>query len=132
MKNISNRWYDENNNSWDADIESEESALLKSKILSDCSYCSYCSDCSRCSRCTGCSDCSDIKTNPQRYTTPKIGSRNSQTAIYWTNKDDVQIICGCWKGNIAEFEARVKKVHVKTEYLKPYLEQIKIFKYLVK
>jgi hypothetical protein len=72
-----------------------------------------------------------MKSNPQRYTTPKVGSRNAQTTIYWTNKDDVQIICGCWRGNIAEFEKQVKEVHTESEHLKPYLEQIKIFKYLV-
>jgi hypothetical protein len=72
-----------------------------------------------------------MKTNPQRYVTPKIGSRDSQTSIYWTNKDDVQIICGCWRGNIKDFEKRVKKAHAKTEHLQPYLKQIKIFKYLI-
>jgi len=137
MKKINDRWYDENNNSWNCDFETEESALIKSKSLIGCSRCSDCSDCSCCSGCSGCSDCSccsgcsDMKSNPQRYTTPKVGSRNAQTTIYWTNKDDVKIICGCWRGNIAEFEKRVKEVHTESEHLKPYLEQIKIFKYLV-
>ena len=153
MKLINNRWYDENNNSWSAYIETKESSLKKSKSLRGCSYCSdcsdcrgcwdcsYCSDCSYCWDCRGCSYCnycsycsycSGIKSNPQRYTTPKIGSRNSQTSIYWTNKDDVQIICGCWRGNIEDFEKRVKEVHEKTEHLQPYLKQIKIFKMLIK
>jgi hypothetical protein len=135
MKLINNRWYDENNNSWNADIETEESSLKKSKSLiycSDCSDCSYCSDCRGCSDCSYCRGCSGIKSNPQRYVTPKIGSRNSQTSIYWTTKDDAQIICGCWRGNIADFKKRVKEVHAKTEHLNPYLKQIKIFKMLVK
>ena len=38
--------------------------------------------------------------------------------VYWTSLDDVQIICGCWRGNIGEFEKRVKKVHADTEHLK--------------
>jgi hypothetical protein len=97
-----------------------------------CSRCSDCSDCSGCYGCYRCSGCSEYKNNPQRYITPFIGSRNSQTSIYWTNKDDVQIICGCWRGNIKEFEDRVRDVHAKTEYLSPYLEQIEIFKMLVK
>ena len=129
MKKINDRWYDENNNSWNCDFETEESALIKSKSLIGCSYCSDCSDCSRCS---GCSDCSGYKTNAQRYITPKVGSRNSQTSIYWTNKEDVQIICGCWRGNIEQFEQRVKEVHGDNEYGKAYMEQIKIFKMLVK
>ena len=134
MKKLNGRWYDENNNSWNANFESKESALLKSKSLigcSDCSGCSGCSGCSDCSYCSHCSYCSDYKTNTQRYITPKIGSRNSQTSIYWTNKDDVQIICGCWRGNIDEFEKRVREVHANTEHLRPYLKQIEIFKYLV-
>lgn len=132
MKKINNKWCDENENSWNANIETEESALLKSKSLNDCRGCSDCNDCSDCRYCSDCSDCRGIKSNPQKYITPKIGSRNSQTTIYWTNKDDVQIICGCWKGNISEFEKRIKEVHAKTEHLKPYLNQIKIFKYLVR
>jgi len=180
MKQINNKWIDENNNFWSANIETEESATKKSSTLincsncSDCSYCSncsycsgcsYCSDCSGCSGCSGCSycsrcsycsgcsncsycsgcsgcfgcsrcsdcsGCSDYKNNPQRYITPFIGRRNSQTSIYWTNKEDVQIICGCWKGTIEEFEKRVKEVHAETEHLKPYLEQVEIFKMLVK
>jgi hypothetical protein len=188
MKLINNRWVDDNNNSWDADFESEESSILKSKSLSYCSYCSdcsgcsgcsycrdcrdcsdcsgcsycrdcsdcsdcsycrdcsdcsYCRDCRDCSDCSGCSycrdcsgcsycrDCSEIKSNPQRYVTPRIGSRNSQTSIYWTSKEDIQIICGCWRGNIQEFEKRVKEVHT-GKYLTDYMNQIKIFKYLTK
>ena len=140
MKNINNRWVDENNNSWNADFETEESALKKSQSLinchncsycSGCSYCSACSECSRCSECSGCSACSGYKTNPQRYVAPRIGSRNSNTTIYWTSRKDVQIVCGCWKGNIAEFEKRVVEVHSTTEHLQSYLKQIKIFKYLV-
>ena len=155
MKKINNRWVDENNNTWNAETETEESALKKSQSLINCSYCSdcsrcsdcsdclgcsYCSDCSRCSdcshclycsRCLGCSDCSDYKETPQRYVTPKIGSRNSNTTIYWTSRKDVQIVCGCWKGNIAEFEKRVVEVHSTTEHLQSYLKQIEIFKYLV-
>ena len=66
-----------------------------------------------------------------RYLTPIVGSRSSQTTIYWTNKDDTQIVCGCWKGNLLEFEKQVKEVHANTEYLQPYLKQIEIMKMLV-
>ena len=131
---INNRWVDENNNSWSADIETKESATKKSETLIYCSNCSDCRNCSNCSNCSDCSNCrycSDYKSNPQRYITPRIGSRNSQTSIFWTTKDDVQIICGCWKGNIEKFEEQVKKVHEKTEHLQPYLKQIEIFKMLV-
>ena len=56
--------------------------------------------------------------------------RNEHTYIHWTNKNDVQIICGCFKGNIEQFEARVKEVHKDTEHLQPYLKQIEIVKML--
>jgi hypothetical protein len=161
MKKINNIWIDDNNNSWSCDIETEESAQKKSKTLVNCSYCSDCSDCSDCrgcsdcrdcsdcrycrgcsgcsgcsgcgdcSGCSGCSDCSDYKQNPQRYVTPKIGSRNSQTSIYWTTSEDIKVICGCFSGNLTEFEQTVKKVHANTEYLQPYLQQIEIVKCLI-
>ena len=131
MKKSNDRWYDENNNSWDAAIETKDSALAKSKRLIDCRGCSYCSDCRGCSYCSYCSYCSDYQSNPQRYITPKVGSRNSQTSIYWTTKEDVQIFCGCWRGDIVKFEERVKKVHGESIHLQPYLKQIELFKMLV-
>jgi hypothetical protein len=134
MKLINNRWVDENNNSWSADIETEESALKKSQSLINCSDCSDCSDCracSDCSDCRACSYCSDYKTNPKRYVTSRIGSRNAQTYAYWTTKDDTQIICGCWKGNIEQFEQRVNDVHKDSEHLAPYMKEINIMKYLI-
>jgi hypothetical protein len=66
-----------------------------------------------------------------RYVTPIVGSRQAQTTIYWTTKEDVQIKCGCWKGDITQFEDRVKKVHANTSHLQPYLKQIELFKLLV-
>ena len=42
MKKINNRWYDGNNNSWSCLLETEESALLKSKGLTNCSDCLGC------------------------------------------------------------------------------------------
>ena len=34
---VNNRWVDENNNSWSADIETKESATKKSETLINCS-----------------------------------------------------------------------------------------------
>lgn len=96
-----------------------------------CSNCSYCSYCSNCSYCSGCSYCSDFEKNPQRYTTSIIGSRNSQTTIYY-NETKHQIICGCFSGNIDDFEKKVKETHKNNpEYLKQYLDEIEIFRYLL-
>jgi len=53
---IANRWYDENNNSWDT----EEAATLYSPTLTNCYNCSNCSNCSVCSDCSNwCSNCND-------------------------------------------------------------------------
>ena len=61
-----------------------------------------------------------------------IGSRNSQTNVYWTNKNDIQIICGCFDGNLIDFEKSVKDTHKNnSEYLKQYMELIDIIKYLL-
>ena len=58
MKKIKNRWSDENNNSWNAYLETEESALIKSKSLTGCSDCFGCSECSDCSHLSYSSGCS--------------------------------------------------------------------------
>lgn len=115
MKLINNRWVDENNNSWDANINTEESAQKKSNTMKNCS---------------DCSECSYFKTNPQRMTSSKIGSRNSQTTYYWTNEHE-QIICGCFKGTLDEFEQRVKKIHGDNEHgiaYQKWIDKIKIYK----
>jgi len=52
-KRENDRWYDENNNSWD----SVELATFYSPTLTTCSYCSGCSYCSNCSSCRDCSYC---------------------------------------------------------------------------
>lgn len=175
MKLINNRWVDNNNNSWSADIDTKELAQKKSNTLincsncsdcsncsncsnclrcsycSDCSRCSYCSDCSRCSNssncsycsycsrcaycsycscCSYCSDCSEFKSNPERITSPTIGSRESQSTYYW-NEEHEQLICGCFKGTLDEFEQRVKEVHGDNAHgiaYQNWIDKIRIYK----
>ena len=139
MKLINNRWVDDNNNSWSTTLETEESAMAKSKTLvncrhcrdcSDCSGCSGCSDCSDCSGCSGCRGCSycsgcrhcrgcrgcsDYKQNPERITSPLIGSRKSSTTVYWVN-DNIQVVCGCFKGDLQKFKDAVQKTHGNNEH----------------
>ena len=162
MQKINGNWVDENNNSWPCDRYTEEEAVLKSKSLtrcsdcSDCSGCSLCSDCSgcslcsgcsgcsrcsrcsdcvncsRCSRCSGCSDCSDYKENPQRYVSKKIGSRDENTSIYWTTAEDVQVVCGCFRGDITQFTARVEATHPDgSEHLRRYLALIALIRTII-
>ena len=160
MKKINNRWIDENNNSWDYDLytkvqaEKYSESLMNSHNCHNCHNCCFCSNCSNCTysrfcrnchncrychrcrschNCRFCSDCGYFKIDPQRYTTPKIGSRGDSTAIYWTTKKDVQIICGCFSGNLKEFDRKVRETYKKdSEYGKQYLSQIKTMKHLIK
>jgi hypothetical protein len=104
---------------------------------SSCSYCSDCSDCSGCSSCSYCSDCSDcsncsgFKSNPQIYRTGNIGSRIAPTVFYWNNEKN-KIICGCFSGDIIEFEAKVNGSYPDedNEYRIQYMGEIQKFKML--
>jgi hypothetical protein len=114
MKQENNYWIDENNNRWNVDFYTEEQAITHSKTL------------------IYCTSCRDYKTNPSRYVTPKIGSRNAQTVFYWTTPNDYQVICGCFRGNLKEFETQVADVHRDNEHGLNYKKQIKKVKYLLK
>jgi len=123
-------------NKWDANFYSKEEAQKFSSTLIDClncinctncsgcRYCSYCSDCSYCRDCRG---CSNFKTNPQRITSPILGSRNSQTTYYW-NDENEKIVCGCFKGTLEEFETKVKITHGDNDFAKGYLKWIELVK----
>ena len=63
--------------------------------------------------------------------TTKIGSRQAQTTFYFDNKR-IQVICGCFKGTLKEFEDAIKKTHKNNKYSKQYLSEIKKVKYLRK
>ena len=102
------RYVDENNNSWNTAYETQESAEAKSKSLIGCSRCS---------------ECSGYKQNPQRIVSPKLGSRDSQTSLYWVG-ENVQIVCGCFRGDIPAFRAAVVKKHAGTNHEKAYMAWI--------
>ena len=138
MELRNNRWYDDRGNSWGADIDNEASALSKSNSLigcrycsgcSDCRYCSGCSDCSDCSGCSDCSDCrycsgcSDCSDNPERIVSPRIGSRKDCTTVYWLN-GKTQVVCGCFRGDLDSFEAKVNNDYPDNAYGKEYMEFI--------
>jgi len=70
--------------------------------------------------------------NPIRFLRPKIGSRNDQTIAYWTSNNDVQIICGCFTGDLKQFEKRIKETYDdENEYRKEYDKYIETIKYLI-
>lgn len=161
MKQINGYWVDENNNRWDIEIYTEGQAEKCSKSLVNCYncqncyncrncrnchycyYCYYCCDCCNCDNCRyccycynccDCNSCDYYKLNPQRYTTNKIGSRNDQTTFYYgeTKKGmEVQVICGCFNGNLEDFEKAVLETHKDNDlYRKQYLKEIEKVKVL--
>lgn len=79
-----------------------------------------------------CTNCREFKENPRRYISKEIGSRSSQTSVYWNDKI-VQIVCRCFKGNLEEFEDRVNSVYPSdTDYYKQqYNNLINLIKYII-
>ncbi len=157
---VGDLWVDYNNNSWDKNFYTEEDANKYSATMincsdcrdcrncincrdcsdcincRDCSYCSDCSDCincrdcSDCINCRDCSDCRDFETNPERIVSPTIGSRKSQTSIYWVG-GDIQVICGCFCGGLVKFREQVIATHGDNEYGVAYLAWIdRVEKYI--
>lgn len=106
----------------------------------NCRYCRHCYDCRHCRNCRychncdNCRNCYDYKQNPQRYTTKNIGSRNDQTTFYYgetKNGMEVQIICGCFRGNLEDFEKAVLETHENNDlYREQYLKEIEKVKIL--
>ena len=164
MELINNYWTDENNNRWNSEIYTKERAEKYSNSLINCnncrdcrdcrdcsycrncrncrdsSYCSYCRNCRNCSDCSYCRDCSDcsycqnFKENPEKITSPKIGSRSEQTTFYFT-KDHEQIVCGCFTGTMQEFEKEVFEKHENTKYFSEYfnwISAVKVYRSLLK
>ena len=143
MEKINNYWIDKNNNRWDCDIYTElhaeqySQSLLHCTDCTECTNCSGCSGCSCCSRCfncagcSGCSGCLDFENNPQRYITPKGGRDSRNTTMYYLD-GNIQIVCGCFQGDLEDFEKAVKETHGNNEHGKFYKKQIRIMKYLIK
>ena len=43
-----------------------------------------------------------------------IGSREAQTVVYALG-DNIQVVCGCYRGNLVEFRERVTEVYGGTD-----------------
>ena len=57
-----------------------------------------------------------------------FGLSNRHTHAYLTNGNKVEIICGCFKGSIEEFEKKVEETHSGTLYEKQYKAIIGVIK----
>ena len=143
MEQINGFWTDSNNNRWDCDLYSKNQAenanLINCKNCVNCfncifcnscifcifcDYCNSCNSCDYCDYCDSCDSCNNFKSNPERITSPKIGSRNSQTTYYW-NDEIEQIVFGCFKGTMQEFKDKITATHSDNEHAKAYFEWIK-------
>lgn len=100
----------------------------------NCDNCRHCRNCRYCHNCDNCRNCYDYKQNPQRYTTKNIGSRNDQTTFYYgetKNGMEVQVVCGCFRGNLEKFEKAVLETHKDNDlYREQYLKEIEKVKIL--
>lgn len=152
MKRVGDWWIDENNNKWDTRFYTEDEAENCSNTLTDCvscvncAYCVECAECTDCQDCISCWNCTDCQncvscsncngyvTNPSRYITQNIGSREGQTHFYYgkTKEDSmsIQIKCGCFHGDLKEFAEAVEKTHGADEYGEQYRREIEKVKML--
>ena len=64
-----------------------------------------------------------FENNPDRLVINNIGSRNSTIYIYWLC-DLTQVICGCFKGSLLQFEKAVIQTHRENEHGKRYIKLI--------
>ena len=79
------------------------------KYCHNCYYCNNCNNCSNCNNCKYCRNrtkCNNWNKTPQSIVSNYIGSRDSQTTIYFS-EDKIEVVCGCFKGTLEEFEAKV-------------------------
>lgn len=83
-----------------------------------------------CVNCSDCSNCSGFEYNPCRYTSEKMGSRESQTTVYWLS-DIVQLVCDFFRGSLKEFEEKVMSVYGNEGHGKDYLGFVEKAKFLI-
>ena len=133
MKLINGYWTDSRNNRWYSEVWTEGEAEAAAKTLVDCRNCRNCHDCQNCQdcrncvNCRNCRDCKDYTSNPMRYITAKIGSRKDQTAFYYgqtKSGTSLQVVCGCFRGDLEAFEIKVYKTHGDNEYARQYYKEI--------
>ena len=142
MKHENGYWIDENGNRWNDSCDKERAKELSSSMINcyncynccDCYYCDNCDNCSNCYYCNNCSNCKCYIENPALYRTDRIGSRNDQTTFYYGKTENgmsLQVVCGCFRGDLEEFEKAVLKTHADNDiYREQYLKEIQKVKAL--
>lgn len=72
-------------------------------------------------------DCGKLNDTSDILIVGPIGSRNDYTTIFHTDKG-IFVQCGCFKGSLREFEAKVKETHGENKHSKDYLALIDFVK----
>jgi len=136
MKQLNGYWIGKNGNKWSTSLFDEEGATkaeMSCRNCQDCRNCQYCQDCQYCRDCRDCQDCRncrncqycqycqycqdcrDFTKDPDRLVINNIGSRSGVISIYWYC-DMIQVVCGCFRGSLLEFEKAVIKTHGDNEH----------------
>lgn len=57
-----------------------------------------------------------------------LGSKNRNTTFFKCKDGRIHVSCGCFSGNLTEFEQQVKKTHEDSKFAKEYLAAIEVVK----
>ena len=57
-----------------------------------------------------------------------LGSRNRSASFFKCKDGHIHVLCGCFSGNLDEFENKVKEEHGNSKYAKEYLGFIEVVK----
>ena len=57
-----------------------------------------------------------------------LGSYNRNTTFYKCKDGHIDVVCGCFRGNLNEFVAKVKDTHKNSKYAKEYLAAVEVVK----
>lgn len=57
-----------------------------------------------------------------------LGSKNRNTTFFKCKDGRIHVSCGCFSGNLTEFEQQVKKTHDDSKFAKEYLAAVEVVK----
>ena len=57
-----------------------------------------------------------------------VGSRNGPTTFFVCKDKKIHVVCGCFFGDLEEFEKAIKSTHGDNQYAKVYLLSIEMAK----
>lgn len=121
---MSKKYWEINDNFWDKSIYTEENAIKAAQSMHNCHNC-Y--DCNNCDNCHSCNSCYEFKQNPKKYARDDLGTKHTNTCIYWTH-NKIQVVCGCFIGTPDEFRTAViikySETHAYIDYLNTCLDII--------